>query len=133
MAIDIIARALAVNGGSSGGGGDEPLNTNYIIIGTSTSTTVNQALLDSLQTKTKSGGIARNLGTINCGSGAYIYYAFPSRLGRVKFLQYGLEGGFESAVEINYTNSEGVTESFVVYRSSHLLDGNVAGIEAIKI
>lgn len=131
MAIDIIARGMAA--GSGGGGGSTPEDENYIIYGTSASSTASQIVLDSLQTKTHTGSIARKLGIIKCGSGAYIYYAFPSRLGRVKFLQYGFEGGFESGIEINYVNDKGVTEKFIVYRSSHLLNGDVEGIETIKV
>ena len=56
--------------------------------------------------------------TVNAGSGEYIIYAIPARLGDVTFFVSGFEGGFEAAVEQSLTNSSGYQETYKVYRST---------------
>lgn len=56
--------------------------------------------------------------TVNAGTGEYIIYAIPARLGDVTFFVSGFEGGFEDAVEQTLTNASGYQEAYKVYRST---------------
>lgn len=56
--------------------------------------------------------------TVNAGTGQYIVYAIPTRLGNVTFYVSGFEGGFEAPVEKTLTNASGYSESYKVYRST---------------
>lgn len=57
--------------------------------------------------------------TVTAGSGQYIIYAIPARLGNVVFYVGGFEGGFENPVEQTLTNSSGYSETYKVYRSTN--------------
>ena len=57
--------------------------------------------------------------TVTAGSGKYIIYAIPKRLGEVTFYVSGFEGGFESPVEKTLTNASGYSEVYYVYRSTN--------------
>lgn len=57
--------------------------------------------------------------TVNAGSGQYIIYAIPARLGDVVFYVGGFEGGFEDPEEQNLVNSSGYLETYKVYRSTN--------------
>lgn len=57
--------------------------------------------------------------TVNAGSGEYIIYAIPARLGDVSFYVGGFEGGFEEPVEQVITNASGYQETYKVYRSTN--------------
>lgn len=57
--------------------------------------------------------------TVNAGSGQYIVYALPARLGEVAFFVGGFEGGFEDAETQLLTNASGFEESYYVYRSTN--------------
>lgn len=94
---------------------------NHIVYGASSDSAPTSDVISSLETKVLSEEIARTL-NVNCGSGAYIYYAYPKRLGKVKFYSYGMfEGGFEDPVVIAYKNAAGYMEEYNVYRSSQKL------------
>ena len=56
--------------------------------------------------------------TVDAGTGKYIVYAIPARLGDVTFFVSGFEGGFEDAVEQTLTNGSGYQETYKVYRST---------------
>lgn len=56
--------------------------------------------------------------TVDAGTGEYIIYAIPARLGDVTFFVSGFEGGFEEPVEQSLTNSSGYQETYKVYRST---------------
>lgn len=56
--------------------------------------------------------------TVDAGTGEYIIYAIPARLGDVTFFVSGFEGGFEDPVEQTLTNSSGYQETYKVYRST---------------
>jgi len=56
--------------------------------------------------------------TVDAGTGEYIIYAIPARLGDVTFFVSGFEGGFEDAVEQTLTNGSGYQEAYKVYRST---------------
>lgn len=57
--------------------------------------------------------------TVNAGTGEYIIYAIPARLGDVTFFVGGFEGGFEDPVELTLTNASGYQEAYKVYRSTN--------------
>jgi len=57
--------------------------------------------------------------TVTAGSGQYIVYALPTRLGTVTFVVGGFEGGFEAPQTLAITNMNGYTENYYVYRSTN--------------
>lgn len=57
--------------------------------------------------------------TVDAGTGEYIIYALPERLGAVAFSVGGFEGGFEEAETQLLRNSSGYEELYRVYRSSN--------------
>lgn len=57
--------------------------------------------------------------TVDAGTGEYIIYAIPARLGDVAFFVSGFEGGFEDPVEQTLTNASGYQETYKVYRSTN--------------
>lgn len=57
--------------------------------------------------------------TVNAGTGEYIVYAIPARLGNATFYVGGFEGGFESPIEQTLTNASGYSETYKVYRSTN--------------
>lgn len=65
----------------------------------------------------------RNI-NVNCGNGQYIYYCLPSRLGACKFVVGGFEGGFSKTATISFTNSQGFTENYDIYKSTNTNLGN---------
>lgn len=56
--------------------------------------------------------------TVTAGSGQYIIYAFPSRLGSAQFYVDNWEGGFDTPVEQTITNSSGYSETYKIYKST---------------
>lgn len=56
---------------------------------------------------------------VSPGSGEYIIFAYPSRLGATTFTVGGFEGGFESPETVSITNASGYTEDYYVYRSTN--------------
>jgi hypothetical protein len=62
--------------------------------------------------------------TVDAGTGQYIVYAIPARLGDVTFFVSGFEGGFEDPVEQTLTNGSGYQETYKVYRSTNANLGN---------
>lgn len=68
--------------------------------------------------KVLSNNPARTI-TVDAGSGEYIVYAIPERLGDVVFFVGGFEGGFEDPVEQMLTNASGYQERYKVYRSTN--------------
>jgi hypothetical protein len=56
--------------------------------------------------------------SITAGSGQYLAYALPARLGSVTFFVGGFEGGFEAAETVSITNVNGYTEDYRIYRST---------------
>jgi hypothetical protein len=51
------------------------------------------------------------------GSGEYLIWATPTRLGTVTFAVGGFEGGYLSPETVSITNASGFTENYYVYRS----------------
>lgn len=69
--------------------------------------------------------------TVTAGSGQYIIYAIPARLGDVTFYVGGLEGGFEDPSELTLTNSSGYQEAYKVYRSTNASLGETT-VEVVR-
>ena len=77
----------------------------------------------TLANKTLSNTKSRTI-TVNAGSGTYIIYALPKRLGTVTFKVNGFDGGFSSPEEKNLTNASGYSEAYYVYKSTNAGLGN---------
>lgn len=95
---------------------------NGIYYGKSTSTTYDSTLISSL-TKTLSDSKARTI-TVNAGTGEYIYYCLPTRLGNTNFNVGGFDGGFDKVKTVSFTNSDGYTENYDIYKSNNANLGN---------
>ena len=95
---------------------------NGIYYGKSTSTTYDSTLISSL-TKTLSDSKARTI-TVNAGTGEYIYYCLPTRLGTPNFNVGGFDGGFDKVKTVSFTNSDGYTENYDIYKSNNANLGN---------
>lgn len=70
----------------------------------------------TLASKTLSNTKGRTI-TVNAGSGQYIIYALPKRLGTVTFKVNGFDGGFTEPEERILANASGYSEAYYVYRS----------------
>lgn len=57
--------------------------------------------------------------TVTAGSGEYIWYAVPARMGECSFKVGGFDGGFTLVDAPNITNGSGYTEQYYLYRSDH--------------
>ncbi len=95
---------------------------NGLYYGKSSSTTYDSALINSL-TKVLSDSKARTI-TVNAGTGEYIYYCLPSRLGIPNFNVGGFDGGFDKTETVSFTNSDGYTENYDIYKSNNANLGN---------
>lgn len=95
---------------------------NGIYYGKSSSATYDSALINSL-TKTLSDSKARTI-TVNAGTGEYIYYCLPTRLGVPSFNVGGFDGGFTKVATINFTNSDSYAEDYDIYKSTNANLGN---------
>lgn len=96
---------------------------NEIVWGSSSESIVNSAVLAQLKSKVMSDQIERIFAASS--NNEYVYYAYPQRLGTVKMFSGGLSGGFNEPVVVNYTNSAGYKEDYVVYRTSNAFKGIV--------
>lgn len=97
---------------------------NGIYYGKSSSTTYDSTLINSL-TKVLSDSKARTI-TVNAGTREYIYYCLPSRLGTPNFNVGGFDGGFDKVKTVSFTNSDGYTENYDIYKSNNANLGNTA-------
>ena len=71
-----------------------------------------------LANKTLSNTKSRTI-NVTAGSGTYIIYALPKRLGTVTFKVNGFDGGFSAPEEKNLTNASGYSEAYYVYKSTN--------------
>lgn len=55
--------------------------------------------------------------TVNPVVDQYIYFALPSRFGEPRFFVGGIEGGFEYIKTLDFENSAGGQEQYIVYKS----------------
>lgn len=90
---------------------------NGVYHGVSGSTEINEALIKGL-TKTLTD-LRSMTYTDTAGTGGYLYFALPKRLGTPTFTVGGFEGGFALIQEIEFTNDSGYTETYAVYRSDN--------------
>lgn len=95
---------------------------NGIYWGASSSSTYNDDFILKL-TKTISNSKARTI-TVNAGTGEYIYYCLPARLGTPTFKVGGFEGGFELVKTLSFTNSYKYIEKYNIYKSDNPNLGN---------
>lgn len=68
--------------------------------------------------------------TVAPGSGEYIIYALPVRLGTVTFTVGGFTGGFSAPETVSITNSAGYTEDYYVYASENANLGSTTVVVA---
>lgn len=64
--------------------------------------------------------------SVNAGSGQYIYYCLPKRMGTCSFKVGGFDGGFSLVDTISFTNASGCAEDYYVYRSDNAGLGQTA-------
>ena len=95
---------------------------NGIYYGKSSSATYDSTLINSL-TKTLSDSKARTI-TVNAGTGEYIYYCLPTRLGVPSFNVGGFDGGFSKVATIEFANSDNFSENYDIYKSDNANLGN---------
>lgn len=62
--------------------------------------------------------------TINCQTNEYIYYAIPTSFGSPTFTVGGFVGGFELVDTIDFTNQQGYTTSYAIWKSIQNSLGN---------
>lgn len=55
--------------------------------------------------------------TVTAAAGEHIWYALPVRLGKCSFAVGGFEGGFDLVATQDFTNAQGYTEPYYIYRS----------------
>ena len=55
----------------------------------------------------------------DAGSGQYIYYCLPTRLGACNFTVNGFTGGFTLVATISFPNVSGYSENYYIYRSDN--------------
>ena len=97
---------------------------NRIYWGVSSSTTYNNSFfINELTNSILSDNKNRRI-TVNAGTGQYIYYAIPSRLGTCTFKVGGFEGGFSNVATFSLRNTYGFTEDYAIYRSDNTSLGN---------
>lgn len=93
---------------------------NLLNYGTTTKTdTYLEADIEGLATQELSNDNTQTWDSITTGSGEYMLFAFPTRLGTPAFWVGGFEGGFESPETVSVTNSAGFTEDYYVWRSTN--------------
>ena len=95
---------------------------NGVYYGKSTTSTYDSALISGL-TKELSNSKNRTI-TVNAGTGEYIFYCIPSRLGACSFNVGGFDGGFSKVATVNFTNSDNYVEEYDIYKSDNANLGN---------
>ena len=90
---------------------------NGIYYGVAAESTYDSAFVLAL-TKVLSNSKARTF-TVNAGTGQYIYYCLPSRLGTPSFNVGGFDGGFKKMATISFTNSSGYSENYDIWKSDN--------------
>lgn len=62
--------------------------------------------------------------TVNAGEGEFIYFAIPSSMGTPTFTVGGFDGGFTKLHTFEFTNSQGHSENYDVWKSENANLGN---------
>jgi len=57
--------------------------------------------------------------SVDAGSGQYIYYCLPTRMGECSFTVGGFTGGFTLVDTISFTNASGYAENYYIYKSDN--------------
>lgn len=84
---------------------------------------LDSAFILSLEKKALTNSRKQTL-TVEAVGDEHIWYALPSRLGVCTFTVGGFEGGFDLVSTMPFTNSQGFTEEYLVYRSGQTGLGN---------
>jgi len=93
---------------------------NYMSYGiTSKTDTFTEADIEGLANQEISNDNTQVWDSVTTGSGEYMLFAFPTRLGTPTFWVGGFEGGFESSETVSVTNSAGFTENYYAWRSTN--------------
>ena len=89
--------------------------------------TINSSFVMGLATKTLTNSKANNSISFNAGSGQYIWYCVPTRLGTCSFtdVETGLGAGLALVDTVSVTNASNYTENYYVYRSDFAALGSV--------
>lgn len=56
---------------------------------------------------------------VSCGENVFIWYALPTRYGTPSFNVGGFDGGFQKVADIEFKNSSGYSEPYIVYKSDN--------------
>lgn len=56
---------------------------------------------------------------VSCGENVFIWYALPTRYGVPTFNVGGFDGGFQKVADIEFKNSSGYSEPYIVYKSDN--------------
>jgi hypothetical protein len=75
--------------------------------------------VEGLANSTVSNDNTQSWSSVTAGSGEYLLFAFPTRLGVPVFYVGGFAGGFESPETVSITNVNGYTENYYVWRSTN--------------
>jgi len=94
------------------------INKLYYGITTDTSG-FNEADVEGLANSEITNDNTQTWDSVTAGSGEYLLFAFPTRLGVPTFYVGGFEGGFESPETVSVTNVNGYTENYYVWRSTN--------------
>jgi hypothetical protein len=93
---------------------------NYLYYGKTTGTSgFSEADIEGLATSTITNDHTQTWSAVTTGSGEYMLFSFPKRLGIPTFWVGGFEGGFESPETVGVTNVCGWTEDYYVWRSTN--------------
>lgn len=97
--------------------GDSRINRIYYGVTTTTSG-YTESDIEGLGTSVVSNTKGRTI-TPTVGSGQYVLYCLPVRLGTVTFSVDGFGGGFQAPETVSVTNVNGFTEDYYAYRSTN--------------
>ena len=56
---------------------------------------------------------------VSCGENVFIWYALPTRYGVPTFNVGGFDGGFQKVADIEFKNSSGYSEPYIIYKSDN--------------
>jgi len=78
-----------------------------------------EADIEGLGTNEVTNDNTQTWSSVTAGSGEYLLFAFPKRLGIPTFWVGGFEGGFESPETVSVTNANGWTEDYYAWKSEN--------------
>ena len=86
---------------------------------TSTASGYTESDIEGLANSEVTNGNTQVWDSVTAGSGEYMLFSFPKRLGIPTFWVGGFEGGFESPETVSVTNFNGWSEDYYVWRSTN--------------